>query len=168
MVFTVAIAAALSAMQRPAFADTPASVQVDGVTISAADVTRLQNALVVALRPNDNTIPLQLTLKTAAEMPPYDSDFHYAGTVAGKDGHQWLDLWVNRGSFNGGPPPVAMTMAILLALADGGYGGPAFKQLYDTCAKQDAALPADAPDPFLNRRKLSNGLLDATGMRAQR
>jgi len=119
----------------------------------------------VALRPNDNTIPLQLTLKTAAEMPSYDPDFHYAGTVAGKDGRQWLDLWINRSSFNGGPPPAAMTMAILLALADGGYGGPAFKQLYDICASQDAALPTNASDPFLNRRKLSNGLLDVTGMR---
>jgi hypothetical protein len=55
-------------------------------------------------------------------------------------------------------------VTILLALADGGYGGAAFKQLYDIEAAKDAQLPADASDPYRNRHQLAAQLVKLTGL----
>jgi hypothetical protein len=52
-----------------------------------------------------------------------------------------------------------MLGAFVLAISDGGYGGPAFKQLYDIYAAKDAQLPAGAPDPYLNRHKFADAMV---------
>lgn len=54
----------------------------------------------------------------------------------------------------------ALEAGFLLALADGGYGGNVFKQLYDLSAAKDAQLPSDAPNPFVNRQQLAKALVD--------
>ena len=47
------------------------AAEIDGVEITKADVTQLLSALHVALKPNDMTIPLVVSLKQPSDMPVY-------------------------------------------------------------------------------------------------
>ena len=67
-------------------------------------------------------------------------------------------VWANA-DLKGTDQVKAIEAAFLLALTDGGYGGKAFKQLYDIYAAKDAQLPSDAPNPFLNRQKFAAALV---------
>lgn len=140
----------------PAYAE---ATQIEGVTITPNDISQLLAALNTALKPNDSTIPIIISLKTAGEMPAYDPDWHYAGIQDQSSGVKAMIIWINSG-LKDAALKNALTSSILLALADGGYGGKAFKQLYDIEEEKDAQLPTSAPDPFLNRRKLAAALMN--------
>lgn len=135
------------------------STQIEGVTITGADITQLLTALHTALQPNDSTIPLAVVLKSASEMPAYDRQWHYAGIHEQKSGAQAMYVWLNA-DLKGADQQSAIEAAFLLALTDGVYGGKAFKQLYDIYAAKDAQLPSDATDPFLNRHKFAAALVE--------
>jgi hypothetical protein len=135
----------------PAAAQT---TQIEGVAITNNDVSQLMTALHTALQPNDSTIPLVVSLKPTDQMPSYDEQSHYDGMHDYKPGVKAMYVWLSK-DLKGADVRNAIAAAFLLALSDGGYGGQAFKELYDICAAKDAQLPADAPDPFLNRHKLA-------------
>lgn len=148
------VLAAGATLPATALADT---TQIDGVTITASDTSQLLKALHTALQPNDATIPMLVSLKAANEMPAYDQVWHYDGLHDIK-GVQSMSVWFNK-DLKGSDLQSAIETAFLLALCDGGYGGTAFKQLYDLNASRDAQLPSGSPDPFLNRHKLAALLL---------
>jgi hypothetical protein len=152
----IALAAALGHPSVSAWAD---STLIEGVTITSGDITQLLRALDTALDPNDRTIPLIVVLKSAGDMPAYDKESHYAGIKEQKPGVQAMYVWINA-DLKGADQQKAIEAAFLLALTDGGYGGRAFKQLYDICAAKDAQLPSDAADPFLNRQKFVAALVN--------
>lgn len=143
------------ALALPAAAQTR---QIEGVAIADSDVSQLMTALHAALKPNDSTIPLVVSLKPAAQMPSYDKQWHYDGMHDYKPGVKAMYVWLSSG-LKGSDVQNAIAAAFLLALSDGGYGGKTLKQLYDLCAARDAQLPADAPDPFLNRHELAAALV---------
>ena len=133
-------------------------VQIEGVTLTAKDMAQLFAALHQALQPNDTTIPIYVSVKKPAEMPIYDQQSHYAGMEKDGNGSPKFQVWLN-GAVSGKEMQDAISRAFVLAITDGGYAGPAFKKLYDTFAQQDAQLPANAPDPFLNRHRFAAALL---------
>ena len=153
--FAIVIASVLG-RSVPAHAE---STQIEGVTITNGDISQLLTSLHTALQPNDSTIPLIVTLKPASEMPPYDKQWHYAGIHEQKPGVQAMYVWINS-ELKGADQQNAIEAAFLLALTDGGYGGKAFKQLYDIYAAKDAQLPSDSTDPFLNRQKFAAALVN--------
>ena len=155
LALAAAIAAVLS-LSLPVLAD---AIQIEGVTITKADISQLLTALHTALQPNDSTIPLLVSLKPLSEMPTYDQQSHYAGIQEEKSGVHAMHVWVNQ-DLKGVDQQNAILLAFSLALTDGGYGGTAFKQLYDIYAAKDAQLPANAPDPFLNRHKFGQALVN--------
>ena len=130
---------------------------IEGVTIGSPDIKQLFRSLHAALDPNDSSISLAISLKKAAEMPVYDPTWHYEGAVTDAKGHQVLHVWI-LSELKGAPLQDAISAATMLALCDGGYGGPNFKKLYDVYAAKDAVLPASSPDPFLNRHKFATVL----------
>jgi hypothetical protein len=134
------------------------SVQIEGVTITADDMRRLFAALNLALKPNDSTIPILVSMKKASEMPPYDPQYHYLGISKDAKGARQMRVWIN-GDLSDKDSTDAIAAAFFLAIADGGYAGPAFKSLYDVFAKEDAQLSPNAPDPFLNRHRFAAALV---------
>ena len=72
-------------------------------------------------------------------------------------------VWISSG-LNDDDQQFAIAASFLLALADGGYGGKAFKQLYDLCAVRDAHLAPNAANPFVNRQQLAVKLVEMTQM----
>ena len=133
------------------------SVQIEGVTITAQDITQLLNSLHTALSPDDKTIHLVVSLKKTGEMPTYDRRWHYAGMTQVGNGTPTLSVWINS-DLAGSAQENAIASAFMIALTDGGYGGPSFKKLYDFYASKDAQLPADATDPYLNRHRFADAL----------
>ena len=138
----------------------PAAAVIEGVSITGKDFTQLLTALHVALQPNNNTVPIVVSFKSAADMPPYDKDWHYGGIQTAGNGASTMSLWINQG-LKGEALRTALESGTLLAIIDGGYAGAAFKQLYDIYAARDAQLPANAPDPYLNRHKFAAALVQA-------
>jgi hypothetical protein len=136
---------------------TPQSVQIEGVTVTIDDVHQFLGAMHQALQPNNMTVPVQVLAKHAAEMPAYDRETHYAG-IQQQAGKKVMVIWVN-GDRVKEIGQDAMIGAFVLAISDGGYGGAAFKQLYDIYAAKDAQLPAGAPDPYLNRHEFANAMV---------
>lgn len=135
-----------------------ADTTIEGVTVTGADITQLVTALHTALKPNDSTIPILVSLKTAGEMPAYDPSWHYGG-IQQRNGTKTMVVWLNS-DLKGAEQQNAILASFLLAITDGGYGGAAFKRLYDIYAARDAQLPANAADPFLNRHKYAAALVD--------
>jgi hypothetical protein len=133
------------------------SVQIEGVTITASDVSQLLDSLHKALSPDDNSIAVVISLKKPSEMPAYDPRWHYAGITEDKPGVPTMHVWIEA-DLKGADLQNAIEAGIMLALTDGGYGGPSFKKLYDIYAQEDAQLPANVPDPFLNRHKFAIAL----------
>ena len=151
----VVVLSALGFLPLPARAD---ATQIEGVTVTNGDVTQLLTALHTALKPNDSTIPVIVSLKAPTEMPSYDPQWHYVGIQQQQNnGVKAMVVWFNSG-LKGADLQAAIVSAFLLALADGGYGGTAFKQLYDIYAAKDGQLPPNAPDPYLNRHKFAAAL----------
>lgn len=134
-----------------------AQIDWDGVRIAGPDVKQLLSAMHIALKPNDSTIPIDVDIKPADQMPKYSPDWYYAGTAVSSSGARTMTVWTNA-ALQGDALQAALTASILVALCDGGYGGPAFKELYDTEAAKDAQLPPGAPNPYLNRQKLGAAL----------
>ncbi len=154
--FSLAILVAISSYSSaPAAAD---SVQIEGVTITPNDVQQLLAALHTALQPNDNTIPIHVSVKKPSEMPSYDPQSHYAGTGKDSNGARTFLVWIN-GGLKGKDMQDAIMSAFVLAVTDGGYAGPDFKKLYDVFAQEDAQLPAAAPDPLSNRHRFATALV---------
>ncbi len=145
----------LACLPRPARAD---GTQIEGITITSGDVAQLTQALHTALREGDTTIPLAVAAKPPSQMPPYDQQWHYAG-IQDQHGTHTMIVWIDR-DLSGTQAQAAIMASFLLALTDGGYGGAAFKQLYDVYAAKDAQLPANSPDPYVNRHKLASALVD--------
>jgi hypothetical protein len=136
------------------------ATEIDGVNVTSADVSQLLAALHTALKPNDSTIPIVVTLKSSGQMPSYAKQWYYAG-IREKPGARTMNVWINS-DLKDANQQQAITASFLLALADGGYGGQTFKQLYDASAAKDAQLPPDAANPFLNRQALAAKLVDLT------
>ncbi|HEX5275097.1 MAG TPA: hypothetical protein VFW34_07465 [Candidatus Rubrimentiphilum sp.] len=134
-------------------------VQIEGVTITTGDVRRLFEALRAALKPDDKTIPIIVSVKKASEMPSYDPQYHYLGISQDAKGARQMRVWLNK-DLSAKDSTNAIAAAFFLAITDGGYAGPAFKTLYDVFDKEDAQLPANAPDPFLNRHRFAAALVD--------
>ncbi|HET6276715.1 MAG TPA: hypothetical protein VFE16_12365 [Candidatus Cybelea sp.] len=154
---SLALVMAVSAvvlLPMPAHAD---ATQIEGVTVTSADITQLLTALHTALKPNDSTIPVIVSLKASSGMPSYDPQWHYVGIQEQSSGVKAMIIWINA-DLKGTDLQNTIASSFLLALADGGYGGTAFKQLYDIYAAKDAELPPNAPDPYLNRHKFAAAL----------
>lgn len=150
----VIVVSALGLLPQPARAD---ATQIEGVTVTNADITQLLTALHTALKPNDSTIPVVVSLKAPSEMPAYDPQWHYVGIQEQQGGVKAMVVWFNSG-LKGADLQTAITTAFLLAITDGGYAGTAFKQLYDIYSAKDAQLPANVSDPYLNRHKFAAAL----------
>ena len=149
------VGSALGLLPLAAHAD---GTQIEGVMVTNADITRLLTALHTALTPNDSTIPIIVSLKATKDMPSYDPQWHYVGMQKQPNsGVNAMIVWISS-DLKGADQQNASASSFLLALADGGYGGTAFKQLYDIYAAKDAQLPATAPDLFLNRQKFAAAL----------
>jgi hypothetical protein len=146
----------VSALPLSARAD---GTQIEGVTITPADITQLLTALHTALKPNDSTIPIMVSLKSSSEMPAYDPQWHYAGIQEQSNGVKAMNVWIDS-TLKGTDQQNAIEASFLLALTDGVYGGKAFKQLFDIYAAKDAQLPSNSPDPALNRQKYAAALLN--------
>ena len=129
------------------------SLQLYGVSVSDADMKSMLMALHHALQPNDDTVLVTISLKTADEMPAYARDWHYAGTDQ-KDGkpnvHVWLVKDLQRAAMQH-----AVLASFMLGLADAGYAGTTWKKIYDGAAAADSALGVSATDPYVNRRRLA-------------
>jgi len=125
------------------------------VSISKDDIAQLLSALHTALKENDTTIPIVVSLKAPSEMPAYDPKSHYAGST--NDGSVKLHVWIAN-DLKGPEMEQALEQSFILAVADGGYAGPNIKKLYDESAQKDARLPAGAADPYANRHKLGQML----------
>lgn len=134
------------------------ATEIDGVDVSSADITQLLTAMHIALKPNDSTIPIVVGVKPATDMPAYAKQWYYAG-IQEKDGTRTMHVWFSA-DLKGADLQRALEAGFLLALADGGYGGKAFKQLYNLSAAKDAQLPSDASNPFVNRQQLATKLVD--------
>lgn len=94
-------------------------------------------------------ITLRLLSKSPSEMPAYDPIAHFAGIdAASKAGLIWM---VHPYPAKTGDGAWALRSALELACMATGFAGPHWKQIYDQLAAQDAAQPADAPNPYLNR-----------------
>ena len=111
-----------------------------------------------ALKLRDATIPLIVSTKPPADMPTFNKQWHYAGTRA-KLAVREMHVWINE-TLKGADRENAIKAGVLVALADGGYFGAEYKHHYDIGAAKDAQLPADALDPFLNRRKYADTLVE--------
>lgn len=154
----ITLVVAISAAVFPPLPGRADAIQLEGVTITNAEIRQLLTALHTALKPNDSTIPIIVSLKAPSEMPSYDPQWHYVGIQEQQNGRiKAMIVWVNSG-LKGADQQTAIASSFLLALADGGYGGTAFKQLYDIYAAQDAQLPTNAPDPYLNRHRFAAAL----------
>jgi hypothetical protein len=98
-------------------------------------------------------ITLRLLAKNPSEMPAYDPVAHFAGIdAASKAALIWM---VQPYPSKTGDGAWALRSAMELACMATGFAGPRWKQIYDQLASQDAALPADAPNPYLNRLALT-------------
>lgn len=135
------------------------AAQIDGVNITQDDEVQLLTAMHTALKPNDDTIPIRLAVKSAADMPAYAKVSYYAGSQESKPGVRIMNVWVN-GDANGPERLAALESSFFLALSDGGYGGTTFKELYDNAAAKDALLPPGTANPYANRQKLGKELVD--------
>lgn len=133
-------------------------VQIEGVTITGQDMSQLFGALHRALSPTDDSIHLVISIKKAEEMPSYDQQYHYAGITADSSGNRSLHVWINP-DLSKQDEQNALAAGCMLAIADGGYAGTAFKSLYDIYAKKDSQLPANAPDPFMNRHRFAAAMV---------
>lgn len=72
-----------------------------------------------------------------------------------------MSIWINVTLLeNRNEATAAVEESILLALADCGYGGKAFKQLYEIYAAMDARSYTHTGDPFRKRRELAKTLVD--------
>ncbi|HLY01115.1 MAG TPA: hypothetical protein VKR56_01315 [Candidatus Cybelea sp.] len=175
LITSVALAMVMGAALGTAASASADTTQIDGVTISSGDIAQLRGSLIIALKPNDMTIPIVVTWRSWDEMPPYEPEWHYDGLhdvgdvwwqqpPPVKRGEKVMSIWINDALLqNRNEAATAVEEAILLALADGGYGGSAFKQLYVIYAAKDAALFSHTVDPFLNRRKLAAALMSLVG-----
>lgn len=162
----LAFSPAVRAQSSPSPTATPASIQIQGVTVTMADIAQLVAAMHQALQPNETTVPILIDGKTSTQMPSYDPVAHYVG-IQEQGGKKVMVIWLNAGD-KGDAFRDAKAGAFALAISDGGYAGPAFKQLYDVYAAQDAQLPANAPDPYLNRHKLASALVHVVNYQSAR
>jgi hypothetical protein len=133
------------------------TTEIAGVAITHDDIQQFLTALNKALQPNDMTVPVIVGFKPSSEMPSYDKLVHYDGIHTTKSGTQAMYIYISKDAKSDAYKD-ALIAAIALAVIDGGYAGKAWKQVYDVCAARDAQLPADAPDPYLNRHKLGTDL----------
>lgn len=147
------------------------AVEIDEVTVADSDVEALRRAVIIALKPDDDTIPIILTLKSWAQMPAYDKAWHYDGLRDAKDfawgtpprlapGEKVMVLSMNADLCAIRPyAGSALTEGFLLALTDDGYGGTALKRLYDFNAAKDARLPPGSADRSISVRRFADELL---------
>lgn len=133
------------------------STVIEGVTITGADVKQLLTALHKALQPNDMTIPIVVELKHSSEMPAYAQQWYYDGMHEQKPGVQAMYVWISS-DLKDADTQAAIASAFMLAISDGGFGGPDLKKLYDIYAAKDSQLPPGAPNPYVNRQKLAAAL----------
>lgn len=131
-----------------------ATLAMGGVQVPYQDYVTLNFELNAALTTNQKSItPRVLKIfKAGNEMPAYDWVWHYDGKST-QNGTQAITVWVCA-NLSPQEQTMALKQATLLGLLDSGLGGTILQQAYATARDADAALGAQAADPFANRRKL--------------
>lgn len=92
------------------------------------------------------------TLKGGAEMPASSVFWHYAGMQT-ENGAKVISVWVCS-NLSPKEQSMALNEGTLMGLLDAGLGGAVLQKAYAQAKTADAALGANAEDPFANRRKL--------------
>jgi hypothetical protein len=129
----------------------PQAPDANQITFSAHDVATLIRATEDAEK--SPKITLQLRAKGPAEMPAYDPVAHFAGIdPASKEALIWMVQPYPAKTADGA---WALRSALELACMATGFAGPQWKAIYDRLAAEDAALPADTPNPYKNRLSLT-------------
>ncbi len=131
-----------------------APATLDEMTFTGPELVVLFRGLHAAVDPNDKSVHLIVVGKSAAEMPAYDPKWHYAGVQARPDGTPAITIWLLR-TTSQEEMQTAIEAGVFLGLAESGYAGVKWKQLYDAAATADEKLGAAAPDPFANRRSVA-------------
>jgi tetratricopeptide (TPR) repeat protein len=129
-----------------------ATFEYDGMSFDGPEVATLFNGVRAAFDPKNFSVHIDIVLTPAAKMPPYDRNVHYAGPRKSDDGKPAFTILI-LDSLKQEQMAVPLTEGAFFGLTDTGYAGPRWKALYDQEAAKDAALGANASDPFLNRRQ---------------
>jgi hypothetical protein len=147
----LALTVALAWSATSALAQSSSPAPPNQITFSAHDVAALIQATEDAEK--SPKITLQLREKTPTEMPAYDPVAHFAGIdPTSKEALIWMVQQYPAKTADGA---WALRSALELACMATGFAGPQWKAIYDRLAAEDAALPADAPNPYKNRLALT-------------
>lgn len=130
------------------------ALTIAGVNVPYADYATLNLMMhTAAVKGVPGVVPRAVeTLKGGNEMPAYDWVWHYAGKQT-TNGQQTISVWVCA-NLSPTEQTAALDQATLLGLLDSGLGGRVLQKAYAAARDADAALGAQAEDPFANRRKL--------------
>jgi|GEM_PF-3865155 len=125
-----------------------------GVEVPYNDYATLSFAVQTAISGGANPIVPRVveSIKGGNEMPAFDWAWHYAGKQT-QAGVQTIAVWIC-GNLSPVEKTSALKQATLLGLLDSGQGGAVLQKAYAAARDADTALGSQAPDPFLNRRKL--------------
>jgi hypothetical protein len=147
------LAALCIVLPATALAQSPAPAATDQasgeIQFTAHDVAALLKATKDAeTSPN---ITINILGKDASEMPAYDPTVHFAGI----DAKGAANIWMMKSPPKTEASAQALLAAMELACMATGYAGPQWKAIYDKVAGMDAALPANAPNPYTYRLALT-------------
>jgi len=134
-------------------------IDVIGTCFSAKEVAALFWGVHAALDPKDTSVHVKIDLKDRAQLPSYETEWHYAGSEKATDGNPSITIWIVKGLADQRTIH-AIEASLILGLADSGYAGPKWKAIYDQTAARDAAQGSNATDPFVYRRRLADQLAD--------
>jgi|GEM_PF-2543218 len=152
------LAAGAGANAEPA-PPTPGPGGTATVEITRYDVGQLLQAVDLAAK--SPKIKLQVVTKPAAEMPPYDQIYWYAGITTDGD-KKVAHIWKN--AVLAARPSVEsndrLDDARMLAVMDYDFAGEKWKALYDSVAKTDGALGPSVTDRYQNRHALIKTVQD--------
>lgn len=150
--------AALATLQgAPPVQPTPDTRGMD-YTFTAADMRQLIKGYQAALSDKNSNVTLSISELSPVKMPAYNPTWNLTNATLDASGKAHISITfattLGKRKFAD-----AITHGLLLGLAASGYAGPHFKKAYDNMLTADTSLGANAPDPFLNRRKLANILV---------
>ena len=115
-------------------------------TFTKAQIAALLKAVVDADK--SPKITIDVSGKSAQDMPAYDPIVHYAGLDPAT---QHPQIWLLTNGPRSEEAVTAFNSAMMLAVMDSGFAGAAWKAYYDRLAAEDAALPPGSKNPYLNR-----------------
>ncbi len=129
---------------------TPAAESSKDVQFTAHDVAALLKATKDAeTSPN---VTIDVVGKDASDMPSYDPIIHFVGVDA-KSGV--ATIWIMKSPPKTPAAAQSLQAAMELACMATGFAGPQWKAIYDQVPAWDAALPANAPNPYEHRLALT-------------